>query len=157
MLLSVVVSGCRSEQPKDDVEWTCGGVVKAMTLYDVEGTAYLNPSIDIPSDATAFRVDMDQAQIILSDIVLRRSRRPIWKGGALLVIVREDGQTIRLAVSYYGAFFLLQGERGYLEAINESKGAVEDLVDRALREKFIPARKGKQADSHPKRNRDGKR
>jgi len=141
MLLSVVVSGCGSEQRKDDVEWTCGDVVKAMTLYDVEGTAYLDPSIEIPSDTTAYKVNITQARAILRNVVMRSSRTPIWKGGCLLVITRKDGQTIRLAASYYGGFLLLHGGGGYLVVVNESKDALADVVDRALRERFIPARK----------------
>ncbi len=141
--------GCQRYSPVD--LRTFAEQAKEVTVYDVlmfdlkhNYTNDLSNEFAAPFNMSTFKECLPSAKFIKKDM----GGSLDWKGGSLAVVTCHDGSTKQLAISCYGNFFVVVGQKGCysfgenggLEWAKEYNGI---LID-----DFIPKRHKRNAEQH---------
>ena len=71
--------------------------------------------------------------IILSNVVYRR-KEALWKGDIMADFNKKDGTALRIAISWYGDFFAVVGEKGiYLVKGSTASKTWDKLIKNSIR------------------------
>ncbi len=109
--------GCGKKQP-DLI--SISKQTRSITIYGLEAITSekyseedFNKSLRVQLDVKLFQALAPQATF--------KNKLPVWKGSSLAVLKMNDGTEKRLALSFYGAFFKILGERGYFVFEGEAR------------------------------------
>jgi hypothetical protein len=110
-----------------------------MVAYDLEGLEGGALTAQQLEAITSAEVGAQEARSMFGECSYHAGS-PVWKGSRLAIVSLKNGTERRLAVSYYGGFFMVLGQEGYYTCDGESKKNLLRFLDGILRERFIPQR-----------------
>lgn len=121
--IQVLDSGCAKSKP-------AAGSGFALTIYECGGRGVEYSDEEIAS-MRKYVCDPNEIQVLLPQ-AMHRDGAPFWKGSRLGILKTPDGQVKRIAISFYGGFYTVSGERGYYVFSGAAREAWERLIERAL-------------------------
>ncbi len=113
---------------------------ESLAIYDLN--ALREPVLQASRLAAVPHVQLGpkRTRRLLADFEYHRGNPP-WKASGYLAVARTaDGREFRLIISVYGAFFAVQGQRGFYDLQGSSWAEYEWDLRLALLRVFIPAR-----------------
>lgn len=111
---------------------------RSIVLYDIEAFG-LSDDVCINMIPSA-EINEKDTRTILREVKYR-SRSQLWKGSRLGVVKLDDGTTERIAISLYGGFFKVLGEKGHYQTEGRSRSALDRCIRRIVSEEFVPERR----------------
>ena len=144
LVLLVSIAGCKGKDSTTIGERFDFEKVTAVLVYDVD-------PIRIPEcwknldDVTVEEFDISLFKDLLSRAHHVRDgiNKPMWKGASLAIVRFSDDRELRLALSYYGSFFTVLGEKGHYGFAGDRQAAEQwkkEFQMRIVHGCFIPRR-----------------
>lgn len=115
--------------------------VSNLVIYDVDGLSARHLPAEVLPKITHREIDESTTRAIFREVRYQKGHK-LWKGSYLATVNTADGTSRRLAMSFYGGFFVVLGEEGYYEVVGGSREILDELLRETLVATFIPARKG---------------
>ncbi len=107
---------------------------RTITVFDVK--AEKGQSL---ATLTSARIDQKSTRIICREVTYHKG--PLfWRGSFLGVVELDNGDTKRIAISRYGGFFQVLGEKGHYQTEGKSRAELDENMSRIIRQHFIPRR-----------------
>ncbi len=113
------------------------GDMVSLAIYDMDGLGEVNAQ-EMASLAHV-TIQGEDLRTMLSQFQWDNGS-PAWKGSFFGVALLQNGRQCTVAISYYGGFFRVHGQRGYFVLQGESRRAWDSALKRALSEVFLPVR-----------------
>jgi hypothetical protein len=110
-----------------------------LKLYDVD--AFTGRVRGVVDASSAFEVDATTIELLANNV--EPCGKQIWKGCFSGDAKMPDGQQIRVAFSYYGAFFYVLDWNQTFRFTGTARPEFESLREKAFRETFHPQRSNK--------------
>ena len=133
----IAVSACR-DGPPDLSLLACEA--ESITVYDLEGRGRPDYSAQDLEEASRASFDMALFRALAPHARFERGR-PVWKGSRLAIVKMKNGTERQLALSLYGNFFKVLGERGYFYFEGNAADRFEKaFIDEILFGESIPKR-----------------
>jgi len=152
MAIFLTVCGCQRYSSVNLKTWA--EQVKESTVYDVNMidlkhnyTNDLTGVFAAPFKLSTFKECLPSAKFIKKDM----NGALKWKGGSLVVVTFHDGTTKQLAISYYGNFFVVIGQKGYYSFGEKGNLEWAKEYNGILFDDFIPKRRKRNAEQENQR------
>jgi len=113
--------------------------IESITIYDLDGFRELEYSQNELEKATKASLDIILFRE-LAPLTHYSSSSPLWKGSSLAIVKLNNGKEIKIAISYYGGFFSILGQKGYYYFEDSAKDKWNNIFMGIVQKNFVPNR-----------------
>ena len=125
ILLVFLFAGCGQDMHKEKMKlnWDIDSV-RVYAFYDL-GEMRKLAETELANKKSALVTDPRLSELFSH--ALYNEKSALWKGGHLGIVSFKDGFKLKIAISHYGGFFYILGQKGYYYFENQDRELWEDL------------------------------